>query len=329
MTSASTAFLQSLLEVAVCDLRDRAVSSSLRAVLGLVLHGGLRFALGPIAYALPFADLIAWMAEIGYKSYERHREIVSGTWYDVRTTPSGVLIAENKQPVSLQDFSLPLPEYFQIPIDDLFSPTPSPAPPPSFYPTSAATIYHDLGTLDLGFADAFPPIPEEPADPTLATLPNSRDCPQCGCTVVPYQQVEYGHVRNCPEHPSNLSTEAEAQMLDHMRAAAEKMSEKQGEERAIKEIVRLLTKAHTCSWCDEEIYEEDGVEIGHRDWCCNNPANAVRIPPRPSIGYGRSYLWPMSRPIASFECTACGYMVTFIGPDMISFGHSPDCPCAE
>ncbi len=107
--------LKTLLQVAAKELEEEVIFSSYKAVLGLVIRGGLQFALGPIGYALPFADLIAWMTKIGAKTVlELPKSKDQGTLFQIRSGRSGILIVENIQPVTLRDFPIQLPDYLEI-----------------------------------------------------------------------------------------------------------------------------------------------------------------------------------------------------------------------
>ncbi|NWG07845.1 MAG: hypothetical protein HXY35_14305 [Chloroflexi bacterium] len=113
--------LKTLLKVTTRELGEEMVFSSYKSLLGIAIRGGLQFALGPVGYVLPLADLIAWMTRLGAKTVvELYKSQAFGTSYRIRSGSSGILIAENDKPLTLRDFPVKLPEYMEIPRTDLF-----------------------------------------------------------------------------------------------------------------------------------------------------------------------------------------------------------------
>lgn len=172
--------LEILLKVIAKDLGEEALYSSYKSVLGILLRGGLTFALGPVGYALPVSDLVAWLTKISIKTAAEIREArVSGVTYNVHTTGSGLLIAETNNSAALQSLPFHLPEYLELSRNDLFDWKTS--------PVSATPELNPSGLYRIDPVQVFQP------------LNNPLICLECGQSV-------YSHAFSCSQNQLKATT---------------------------------------------------------------------------------------------------------------------------
>jgi hypothetical protein len=113
--------LHTLLRVVAEDLGEELFYQINQSVLGLVLQGGLQFALGSVGFGVSIAGLIAWMARIGFRaSIEVEWAQATGTQFKMNTTRAGLVVLQNTEPAALRHFVLPLPEVAEITREELF-----------------------------------------------------------------------------------------------------------------------------------------------------------------------------------------------------------------
>ena len=158
-----------------------------RSALGVLIKGGLQVALGPIGVGLTYAELVAFASKVGIGfAKEIKKTSQSGTSYDVHTTKSGVLIAENTKPSTLRDIYFPLPEYFEVPIEKLYNQETAYLEPTNYFASSFSRINSTevFKTLSENYYQVFLP------------------CQICGNQIFKFGSSVVGHAVLCLFNPN-------------------------------------------------------------------------------------------------------------------------------
>lgn len=238
-------FLEILLQAATRDLRRRTENfafDQLESALGILVGKGLRFALGPVGFVLPVHKVLTWSARITVQALrdwqEAQRQAV-GTAYNIHTTKSGLLVAENTNPCALRSVPLPLPDYAEFSVAKLVSPH-SRRGQQSFYlkPSSlqrmdGSRVFRDLWAINRG-----------------------ATCPHCFRRISRYGSLELGHTFACPQNGFRQTGET------RIRRRAATRPHRLGQQIAAK---------HVCVFCGKPLARFGGVAVGHAPNCILNP----------------------------------------------------------
>lgn len=178
---------------AILKLATRRIGEDLffrgfRSVLGMVFHDTFRLALGNIAIVISIAELATYLARVGYNSYREftRKALPLETTYKIKSTNSGLIVANNTNIVSLKDFPILLPPAVKLPQSNFSVTSTDPVWNVSLRSIDSLEVFRSLHNF---YTDRDIPF----------------TCTKCANAIQIFNGAQVGHLVSCIRNPNRFS----------------------------------------------------------------------------------------------------------------------------